>query len=251
MNKLVAALVLFCATQTLTALTILCEDDPPFQLKTEQGTLSGFTVELVRAIQKEVGNSDPIALVPWPRGYAMAQTEKDVVLFSMMRTAERNPRFHWVGPIKETRWIFVLRANSPIKLASLDDARKLKTLAVPRNDARDEFLTKMGFTNLVRVTENQQAAKMLLSGRVDAYVSSDNALPEDLKAAGADLKGIQRSLAFNRYQIYIAISKATNPAVAAAWNQALDKFKKNGTFQALFARWFPGHDLPGPALTEF
>ena len=87
-------------------LKILCDSDPPAQFIGADGQLTGYTVELVRDIQKRVGNDDPISIVPWARGYEMIRHQPNVVLFLMAHTPERASQFKWVGPVLELEFGF-------------------------------------------------------------------------------------------------------------------------------------------------
>ncbi len=114
-------------------LTIYCEDDPPNQIITSDGRLTGMTVEIVREIQQRVGNQDPITVVPWARGFDAVQKNPNTVLFSMSRTAERNPLFNWIGPVLETSYGFYARADSSLSITSLEEAKGLKRIGVYLN----------------------------------------------------------------------------------------------------------------------
>lgn len=232
------------------SLKILCEDDAPFQFM-KDGKLTGFSIEIVQEIQKRVKNTDKIEMVPWNRGYTLIQEEPNVVLFSMIRNADRNDKFKWVGPTTETKYVFYVKADSTIKITSLDDAKKLKSIGVYLNDARDVFLTKAGFTNLDRSPDNIANVKKLMAGRQDAFVSSDKSGPEELVKAGYKWADVKEAFVFNRTQIYVAMSKGTADATLKAWNDALDAMKKDGSFEAISKKYFPGAALPGPAITSF
>lgn len=87
----------FSASSTDPSLSIYCEFDPPFQFLDASGSPTGYAVGLVREIQKRVGNTDPIEIVPWARGHNDVLKKPNIVLFSMARTAERENLFRWVG----------------------------------------------------------------------------------------------------------------------------------------------------------
>lgn len=233
------------------SLNIYCEDDKPMQFKAADGSLTGMTVELVREIQKLVGNSDPIQLVPWARGLKNLDEEPNTILFSMGRTAERNGLYQWIGPIAESVFGLYVKADSPLKIHSLDDAKQVHSIGVYRDDVRDQFLTKAGFQNLERANDNVQNFKKLMSGRVDMYATSSNDVASNAENAGYKTSDVKLALAFLKAQIFIAASKNTDPAVVAKWNAALAALKKNGTFKTIFLKYYPDRNLPGPEITKF
>ena len=226
-------------------LQIYCEDDKPLQFKTPDGNLTGLTVEVVQEIQKRVGNTDPIQMLPWARGLKYLNEEPNTVLFSMARTAERNDLYQWVGPISETVMGLYAKADSTIQIKSLDDAKKVRAIGVYRDDLRDQYLTRAGFTNLDRTTEAVQSYKKLMLGRIDLFASSANEVAEN--------RYINVKLVFPllKAQVFIAVNHETDSAIVTRWDEALEAMKKDGSFKAIYHKYYPGRDLPGPAITSF
>lgn len=233
------------------SLTIYTEIDPPNQIQNEEGELAGMAVEIVREIQRRVGNTDPINVVPWSRGYLELQTLPNIVLFSTARTKERNPLFKWVGPIDERRYVLYVRADSKIQLRTLEDARKLAAIGVYKDDVRDLYLTGKGFKNLDRTIDNLSNVKKLMSGRIDAFAYATTGLPELARMAGYHPEDMKEALPLLNVQLYIAMSKATPDATVRAWSDALAKMKKDKTFEHIFKRHYPDQRLPGKAITSF
>jgi polar amino acid transport system substrate-binding protein len=214
------------------SLDVYCEEDPPFQFRDANGQLTGLTVDIVTDIQRRVGNSDPIQVVPWARGLLYLDNEPDTLLFSMSRTAER-------------------KADSKVVIKSLADAKRTGPIGVYRGDVREAFLLKNGFTNLDRTTDNLSNFKKLMAGRFVLYAGASNGIASEAERAGFNLKDVKLVYEFLKTQDFIAASKQTDPKIVAQWNAALDSMKKDGTFQALFSKYLPGHPLPGPAITRF
>ncbi len=61
----------------------------------EKGKLTGMAVEVVEQLVEQTGQATHIELLPWARGYHLAQREANVGLFSMVRTPEREALFQW------------------------------------------------------------------------------------------------------------------------------------------------------------
>lgn len=213
--------------------------------------MTGYTVELVRDIQKRVGNHDPIQVVPWARGYKAIEAEPNVVLFLMTRTADRNPLFQWVGPVLEVEFGLFAKADSPLRLATLDEARKVGAIGVCRDDVRDQMLTKAGFTNLERVNNNILNVKKLMAGRIDLYAASTLSYGVDTVEAGFKSSDVKLAVSMETVQIYIAMSKGMPSAVVDSWNAAVKAQRHDGTMARLLAKYYPQAKLPGPAQTKF
>ena len=89
------------AAEGLPVFTIMTEDWKPYQFE-ENGELKGVAVEILALILKEIQSNQTVAdikILPWARGYLIAKSEKNAILFSMTRTPERDSQFKWVGPI--------------------------------------------------------------------------------------------------------------------------------------------------------
>lgn len=234
---------MFSAVLNASELTIYTEDEPPFQFVDKNGKLTGYTVELVREIQKRVGTDYPIKMVPWARGYDAIQREPNVVLFSMSRTAERNPLFQWVGPIMESIYAFYAKADSDITVSSLEEAKKVKSIGVYLNDVRDIFLTQAGFKNLDKTIDPTVNYKKLMAGRLTLLADSPSTLEAEAREAGFSPKDFKLVYIFFSSQSYIAFSKDTSPEIVKAWNNALKSMKKDGTFKIIFKKYFPDLNL--------
>lgn len=232
-------------------LTIFCEDDPPNQMLGPDGQLTGMSVEIAAELQRRTGNHDPIQLVPWARGYDAVQKVPNTVLFSMSRTAERDPLFHWIGPILESSYAFYARADSKITIRGLQEAKRLKRIGVYNNDVRDTFLTQAGFTNLDRASNNLQNFRKLMAGRIDVYVSTPISIEDEARATGYQAADVKHVFTFMQVQLYIALSKGTPEDIVRAWSDAFASLRKDGTFARLHKKYYPSRALPGKAITEF
>jgi len=245
------AMVLFTTGLLAKPLNIFCENDPPSQIQNPDNSLSGFAVDLVREIQRRLHTNDPIMMVPWARGYVSVQNDPNVLLFSMARTAERNSLFQWIGPILENQYGLYVKVDSKIVINSMEDAKMVHGIGVYRDDVRDLFLTKAGFINLDRVTDNGYNIKKLMAGRIDAYAGSPTGVADVMKTAGFRATDVKLAFVFMKSQSFIAASRATPADVVKAWNDALGAMKADGTFKAILAKYYPGVAMPGPVITTF
>jgi polar amino acid transport system substrate-binding protein len=248
---LLLSLLLPPGTARAQGLTIYTELAPPYQVQEPGGSLTGFAVELVQELQRRVGSREPIQVVPWVRGYNEALVRPDVLLFGMERSAERDPLFQWVGPIAEDTYFFYVRADSEAVPRTLDEARRLPRIGVYKEDIRDQALTRLGFSNLDRSLNQEVLLKKFRDGRIDAFVETPEDLTDLAREAGLDPHLFRRACEFQKGQTYLAFSRATPEALVRDWGKALEAMRKEGLFETLFRKYFPGEPLPGPPLKPF
>lgn len=257
MNRLAHCLVLillliaFHTGVSAQSLAIYTEASPPGQIQGANGEPAGPSVEVVREIQKRVGNTDPIQIVPWARGYMMLENNPNTALFVVGRTAERNQLFQWVGPIVEVTYSFYVKADSKLVIRSMEDAKKLKAIGVYRDDVRDQLLTKTGFTNLERTTDNVLNVKKLMAGRIDAITSSSLAVGSMIESAGFKREDLRDVFPLLRVQLWIAFSKGTPETTVSAWAKTFEAIKKDKTFEKIMKTGWPAWTPPGKPITSF
>ncbi len=218
---------------------VITEHSPPGEYLDENGRVTGPTAELVRELMRRAGEPGDIAILPWARGYRMAQKGGNVALFETARTELREDQFTWVGPIKRVATGFFVRQDNDIAIETLDDARKLKGICAYRGSSGGESLLALGFTNLEQPTQPAQCLKMLMHGRVDAWVTSDIGripLLADSEYAQDDV--VLAYITSIRY-LYIAMSLDTEDAKVELWQDTLDKMKLDGTLAQYYRGTYP------------
>lgn len=237
---------LLCGTAQGQALQIVGTDVPPL-IYQHQGRVQGFCVDLVQALQQRLKDDAPIQLLPWPRVIAMAQASADVLLVCPKRTREREDRFLWVGPLHTSRTFFYVRADSPVRLRSLEQARTLSGVLLPRASYSYEWLQAQGFDNLKPIGGTGiNPLRMLMAGREPALVLEDTQLQALLDEAELPAHSVRPAYLALVTDGYLAFSTATAATRVRAWQQQLDQMKRDGSYEALHQRWFgrkPGAEL--------
>nr|WP_315468035.1 transporter substrate-binding domain-containing protein [uncultured Undibacterium sp.] len=114
----------FAQNKTQPILSLYCEDDKPLQFYDDNKKLTGLTVEVVQEIQRRIGNTDRIQVVPWSRGIDKLNTVPNSFLFTMARTPDREHLYQWIGPILSIEYGLYVRADSKIQIHKLEDAKK-------------------------------------------------------------------------------------------------------------------------------
>ena len=201
-GTLAIALALGTTSQAQT-LRVFTEQWPPYNYE-EDGQAKGLAVEMVQALLKESGYPQEMAFLPWNRAYATALKDPNVVLFTLGRTAEREPLFDWIFQVsKREIWLFRLASRSDLQLNTLDDARPFKIGTGAMEDAKTRDLVRKGFIigkNLDSVqspdSERTNVEKLRL-GRIDFLVATPIAVAYATRKLGMSMEILKPALRVN------------------------------------------------------
>jgi polar amino acid transport system substrate-binding protein len=224
-------------------LRIISENNPPFNF-IKHGTLTGSSMEIVQEMLRRMNRTDTIQVLTWARGYNLAVSQPNVILFSTARTNQRENLFHWVGPLYRVRFGFYAKKGSELQLTNLEDAKKVGAIATYKNDVREQLLRSQGFTNLDSSKSPVSNLKKLMSGRVDLWLFSDLGVKRIANQIGVDLDELELVLPYKDYYAYIAISKGTSQNIVKRWREVLDELKQEGTFEKITRKWLPVESIP-------
>jgi polar amino acid transport system substrate-binding protein len=218
------------------SLTLYTEDSPPSSYK-KKGRIEGLSVDIVREILRRIGQPDTIVLVPWARGYQLAQSVADTALFSTTRLPQREAMFSWVGPLYQQRWGFYRWQASPIRIEDIEAAKRVRSIGTYRKDAKMQYLQALGFKNLISTNKNITNVIHLQRGDIDLWVSSDFNMPHLARQAGVSPDQLELAYAFFTAGNYIAFSKGTSPHVIRLWQAVLDEMKSDGSYQKICRKY--------------
>jgi len=223
-------------TDVTFSLNLYTENSPPSSYK-ENNQFTGLSVEIVQEILRRIGRSDVISMVPWARGYKMAQSDANTALFATTRIPERESLFSWVGPLYQQRWGFYRWKGSGVEVADLDAAKRVTRIGTYLQDAKMQYLQAQGFKNLVPTNQNINNVKHLQQANIDLWVSSDFNMPFLTREADVLPDQLELTYAFHTVDNYIVFSKETSPHVIRLWQMVLDEMKSDGSYQEICQRY--------------
>ncbi len=214
----------YIAALQSSTLQVVTELSPPHQTLVD-GEVSGDSTALVKAILQQAGIVAGIEMYPWARAYRMALQQPDTLIYNIARTAEREPLFHWIGPVAAYRLGFVTLAHRhDIQLASVADAKQYR-IAVQRHDIAETYLKAHGFNQpgqLMLAADIVESWQLLLNDKVDLIIDDPMALvamATHLQVKPAHVKFVFAIDALEQ-QTYLAASKATSTEIISALQQA-------------------------------
>lgn len=224
-------------------LTILTENSGENNYLDSNGQIKGFNTDIVREIMQRLNLNFTIKIVPWKRGYHEVLHRPNVVLFSMVRTFEREKLFKWVGPLNVTKFSLFKKKGSDININTLGDAKKVGAIGCIGDDVREKLLKRLGFTNLSSLygkDANLRNLEMLMLGRIDLWISTDHIVFKTANDTGIDPNEIEETLTVKKKYVYLAFSKDTDDKIVNEWQHTLEAMKKDGTYKKILSQYPSG-----------
>ncbi|MDQ7733503.1 transporter substrate-binding domain-containing protein [Halomonas sp. SpR1] len=216
------------ASNTLAPLTFITEEYPPYNYLDNQ-QLTGVSIDLLEAIFAATDtplSRHDVRYYPWVRGYELALSQPNTVLFSTTRTPARENSFHWVGPIAQDRVALLAHQDAPIVIDALSQAidRDL-TVAVIREDIGAQALLEAGYPErlLVPAIDNRSALNMLTRGRVDLWAYSADVATWIAESEGYPRDSLIPIHTLSESSLYFAVNQATDRRLVTLMQQALDR----------------------------
>lgn len=196
-----------------------------------------FYLELVHMLLADLGKPLPIQEVPLARGLVLLKEQRNVVLFNLSQTPERQPLAHWVGPtLAETDYLYE-SAKRPTGIRTLMDAQHLP-VCVLNGSSYDDQLSAAGFAQIRRNNSYANCLRMLAAGRVALVASADAGLKQKLQDAQVNAQEVQASaVKLGSDHGYIALSLGIPAPQVAEWRAALQRSQADGRFQQLYERY--------------
>jgi polar amino acid transport system substrate-binding protein len=218
-------LLFICITVVLAPLSLALSAEPlrvvtenwyPFNYLANDGKIEGRSTDYVNQLLKEAEIDYLIEVLPWTRAMNLAETKANIAIYTILKTADREPLFHWICPIakKQTHRIYKLSSRTEIHV-NAENELKNYSVAVTRETFLHGYMINRGLKeghNLQLTAEDKLNITLFLAGRVDLLAEFDSNIDTILQDSGLtqnDLKPIF-DIPASRYPDYcLGISKQT------------------------------------------
>jgi polar amino acid transport system substrate-binding protein len=166
-------------------LEVVTEEWRPFNYTNNHGEIAGKATERLKAILDSINVDYQIHSYPWARSMTLAENNENTLIYTILRTKEREAQFQWVcpliGPVRVN--LYKLSQRNDIKINTLEDARNYVT-SIEQNESDHEYLLSKGFKNGVNldVTRDPFAGtRKFFAGRVDLVLQTESEMSENLR----------------------------------------------------------------------
>jgi polar amino acid transport system substrate-binding protein len=227
------------------ALRILTDDDyPPFGFVGTDGTLSGFNVDLARALCETLELSCTIQARRFDTLVeSLAQNEGDAVVASLARSPALAEKVEFTLPYYRTPARFVTRADAALTGASPAELAG-RTVGVELRTAHEDYLRVFFPGVAIRTFVTQAAARAALrAGEIDALFG--DGVSQAIWLAGAEAQGCCRFVGGPYTEsrwfgdgVAIAVRKG-DAHLRRGLDWALHRLAQNGRYSELYLKYFP------------
>ena len=259
------ALLLLCALLSLparaTTLLIAMEEanNAPFEFVDQSGQLTGFHVELIRAVSQRLGWTLKFERYPWKRAIlALEHGEAQAVSFVAKNPEREAFALFLPGNLlhvsRNTLYIKRSRADEIHYLPDLQQMARRWSLASPSGyyiSAEVNAMIANGLPIAQPTVTQNHLFSMLIAGRYDAIFG----FPYSLSSASATIPNLDQQVQrldgalISGAPMYLAFSRAAPTQLAEDFAQAYHLFRQDPAYLALAQRFDVTELLPN--LDEF
>ena len=230
---------------SLRIIRFLTEDDyPPFHFALADGTLTGFDVEIARAVCDEL----KLPCTVQPRRFdtlveALTSGQGDAVIAGLAKTSDLRAKIDFTAPYYRTPARFAMLKSGKLTNAT-PEFLEGKTLGVEAQTAHEAFL-KTFFPRAKRLAYESRDALLAALKRGELDAAFDDGIALSFWLNGADAKDCCRFVggAFTESRYFgegvgIAVRKDAG-TLRAALNYGLQKIAEKGIYSELYLKYFP------------
>ena len=198
-----------------TRVRIVTEHLAPYQISQNNQLIGGTVGVKMKGFLNNVLPENEIEVLPWARAYQIASEVPNTVIFSLVRTPEREDKFIWIGKVAHVSTEIITLKDSNIQPIKTLSELKGMTIGVKRHDAITTFLASKGFEfdkDLLEIVSTLSTMQMLEKGRIDATPSNKQVIDFYCLNAGcksSDFKTIYTVEELSE-DFYLAVSLGTD-----------------------------------------
>lgn len=196
---------------------------------------------LLHAMMAESGLDYEIEIAPWARIIQYLETRPNILAYTLVRTEEREDLYHWIGLVTTIEsHLYGLRAREADLPRTIEEARTYRVGSI-RNDAYDNLLSNLEFSNVVHIANSAPWVELLQRGRLDMVPYGEQALIEYLQQNGLqeDIVVPLVNLEALSTGLYFAVSKQTEPELVERLRSAYQTVVDNGVYEEIMEARHP------------
>lgn len=211
----------------------------PYQVQNPDGSLGGFSTEVVNALFTITKDKANIQVMPWARAYEVGLNQPNTLIYSIARTKVRENKFKWIGALKKERLYFWGLKKHFTKTDYQVPELKNYKIAVSRHSNTAQYIINQNFTNIYQLANERQNMNMLFIDRVDLILATKITIETRAKKLGYDINELQKlnEVAALNNKLSIAFSLDTSPELIKKYQMAFQQLVDSGQLDKLKEKW--------------
>lgn len=219
-------------------------DYPPFNYNDEEGVLTGFNVDLARALCVQLEVRCEILVREWDDLIpALERKEADAVIASLAINSRNLERVDLTNRYFQMPARFASQKNYPVEVVIPEEVEGEK-IGVLKGTAHEAYLKDFFYdAKIVSFPSALQARSALSAGEISLLFGDGISLMFWVNGTESSGCCVLRGGAFTEAKYFgegmgIAVKKG-NRALREVLNTALEDVRKSGNFEQLYLRYFP------------
>jgi PAS domain S-box-containing protein len=221
---------------------------PPFEYLDDKGRPAGFTVELTRAIAREMNMDIQIRLGPWAQVLDGLRSGDVDAIQGIFYSQERDRTLDFSQPYLFSYYVSVVHKGSgppPETVAELAG----RSLVVQEGDVIHDFLVKQGLGSQISVVETQEDVLRAVSqGQYDCAIALRVSALYLIKKNGWTNLALGSGSFFSGEYSY-AVPKGQS-ALLAQFSEGLKVVEENGEYRRIHDKWLGSYKEAPPSLVS-
>ncbi len=209
-------------------------DYPPYSLLDEKGNPAGFNVELTQAIAEVMKLDIEIKIELWGKIRNALETGEIDAISGMYYSEERDDLVDFSSSYLTVNHAIFMRSDSPV-IDSVNDLRN-KEIIVMRGDIMHDFTLENDIsTNLILVNTQDEALRLLASGRHDYALLAK--LPGMYYINKLNLNNLTSTGSLFYPSEYCFAVKEGNISLLSQLSEGLAIVKETGRYNEIYNKW--------------
>jgi len=196
----------------------------------------GFASDITRKALIRAGFKVETIFAPWKRALAGTISGEYDVVPALWKTPERAESLTFSNSILDSRVVVITLSSYPFNYTKLEDL-KGHTVGVGRGWGYPDTFSNADYFTREPVVDLELNIKKLLYGRLKIIVGEELAtrytVTKKFKDSAARLSYSKISISENPLHVGFSMNTEDNKRIAEKFNQALEKMKKDGSFDEI------------------
>lgn len=217
---------------------LVTENLAPYNYR-DNDKLKGISAEIVLEILKHIPNkSASIKTYPFKRAMAMAKSKPNTLIFSIIRTKEREEDFVWIGTLAPiTAALFRLAKREDVHIQNLNDLKNFQISDI-QGSAIWEYLKGHGIKTH-EVPTTRQNIKLLKLGRIDLVGSAELNFYHVAREMGYPDTDFELAYVFQNLtkDLWLAMNVDSDREVIKQFKQSMKRVKNSDTYNKILIKY--------------